>query len=247
MSWREFWNGPHSIYVNERHRTVHYRAIARDILRFVPNAGSRVLDYGCGEALGAALVARHCGRLFLYDAAPSVREKLAARLAGDAVIAVLDEMALTALPDNSLDLVVANSLLQYLTRDEFAKLLDFWHGKLAPEGRLIIGDIIPPDASALADASALVAFAARNGFLLRAVSGLVATYFSIYRTLRKSIGLTRYTEDEVTALLKEHGLTGARAYPNIGHNQRRMLFLAKRGESGVEAAARAEVKPTSTV
>ena len=94
---------------------------------------------------------------------------------------------------------------------------------------------------------ALVAFAARNGFLLRAVSGLVATYFSIYRTLRKSIGLTRYTEDEVTALLKEHGLTGARAYPNIGHNQRRMLFLAKRGESGVEAAARAEVKPTSTV
>ena len=247
MSWRDFWNGPHSIYVNERHRTVHYRAIARDILRFVPNAGSRVLDYGCGEALGAALLARHCGRLFLYDAAPSVREKLAARFAGDAVIGVLDDAALAALPDGSLELVVANSLLQYLTRDEFAKLLDFWQAKLAPEGRLVIGDVIPPDASALADVSALVTFAARNGFLLRALSGLVATYFSTYRTLRKSLGLTRYSEDEVTALLKEHGLIGARAFPNIGHNQRRMLFLAKRVENGAEAEGEVEEKPTSAV
>ena len=132
MTWRDFWNRPHSIYVNERHRTVHYRAIARDMLRFVPNAGSRVLDHGCGEALAAPLVARHCGQLFLYDAAPTVREKLVARFEPEKRIEVLDDEDLAALPDGSIDLVVANSLLQYLTRDEFAGLLEFWRGKLAP-------------------------------------------------------------------------------------------------------------------
>ena len=54
--WIAFWNSNHPIYANPRHREVHYRAVAQDILVRVP-AGGRVLDYGCGEALYADLIA----------------------------------------------------------------------------------------------------------------------------------------------------------------------------------------------
>ena len=55
----------------------------------LPHLRGSVLDYGCGEALFAGRVAERCGALYLSDAAPSVREKLAARHAGDPKIAVL--------------------------------------------------------------------------------------------------------------------------------------------------------------
>ena len=61
MTWRDFWNGAHSIYVNERHSTLHYSGIARDIARLIPHDGAEVLDHGCGEALGAGEVAANIG------------------------------------------------------------------------------------------------------------------------------------------------------------------------------------------
>ena len=57
--WIAFWDSEHSIYVNARHRDVHYRRIAQDIRAHLP-AGAAVLDYGCGEALHADLVADVC-------------------------------------------------------------------------------------------------------------------------------------------------------------------------------------------
>ena len=52
-TWLAFWNGAHSIYVNERNKDVHYRLIAEAIAALLPGRDARVLDYGCGEALHA--------------------------------------------------------------------------------------------------------------------------------------------------------------------------------------------------
>ena len=57
--WISFYDFKHSvIYVNARHRDVHYRTIAQDIARLVPSPEARVMDYGCGEATSAELVAQ---------------------------------------------------------------------------------------------------------------------------------------------------------------------------------------------
>ena len=49
MDWISFYDFKHSvIYVNPRHRDVHYRTIAEDISRYVPSPTASVLDYGCG-------------------------------------------------------------------------------------------------------------------------------------------------------------------------------------------------------
>ena len=233
MSWREFWNHEHSIYVNARHRALHYEKIAKDIASLVPAPGAHVLDYGCGEALAADQLAQSCGGLALFDTAPSVREKLRQRFAANKNITILDEEALAKTPPATFDMIICNSVLQYLSRTETEGLMDLWHDRLKPGARLVIADVIPPDVHAATDIKALLAFAREGGFLFAALRGLVATFFSNYRTLRQKIGLSTYREQEMLQLLAKHGFKAARASRNIGHNQARMTFIATRSaESG---------------
>ena len=226
MNWREYWNGPHSIYANERHRALHFDLIARDIARLIPAAGATVLDYGCGEADPAPALAAKCGRLYLFDTAQTVRDRLQAKHANDAKIVVLDEAGLEDLPDGSLDLIVVNSVLQYLSQAELVSILDFARDKLKSGGTLALGDVIPSDANAVADTKALLSFAFHGGFLTAAFASLVKTALSDYRKLRETLGLTRYGESEMLQLLTANGFSARRAERNIGHNQGRMLFLA---------------------
>jgi ubiquinone/menaquinone biosynthesis C-methylase UbiE len=68
--WISFYDFKHSvIYVNEQHRNVHYRTIAEDIRAYVTSASAQVLDYGCGEATSAALIADAAGHLTMVEAA----------------------------------------------------------------------------------------------------------------------------------------------------------------------------------
>lgn len=226
MTWRDFWNSDTPIYVNERHKALHYRLVARDIADLVPSADAIVLDHGCGEALSAGLVAAKARKLYLCDAAPLVRERLVSRFAGDAKVAVLAPEDVSALDDGSLDLVVVNSLLQYLGREELDALLAVWRAKLAHNGRLVIADVIPPDVGALTDARALLSFAWSGGFLGAALLGLVRTAFSDYRTLRKTYGLSRHTQAQMLQILREAGFDAERRAANIGHNPARMTFVA---------------------
>ncbi len=122
MNWREYWNGPHSIYANERHRTLHFDLIARDIARLIPSRDAIVLDYGCGEADTAEALAAKCGKLYLFDTADTVRARLAAKHANNPKIVVLDEAGLEDVPDQSIDLIVVNSVLQYLSHAELVTI-----------------------------------------------------------------------------------------------------------------------------
>ena len=224
--WIAFWDSEHSIYVNARHRDVHYRTIAQDMRTHLP-AGATVLDYGCGEALHAELIAGSAKALILCEAAPKVRAALARRFAGDAKIKVCAPGEIGALPARSIDVVVLHSVAQYLTPQELDTLLATFHRLLSDKGLLINGDVIPPHVSALGDAIALLRFAAANGFLGAALVGLLRTLLSDYWRLRSHLGLTRYGETAMTAKLANGGFSARRAAKNIGHNPARMTFIAQ--------------------
>jgi SAM-dependent methyltransferase len=225
--WIAFWDSKHSIYVNARHRDVHYRTIAQHIHAHLP-PNAVVLDYGCGEALSADIVANGMKRLILCEAAPSVRASLAARYAGHAVIEVRSPEEVAALPAGSLDVVVMHSVAQYLTHDELEGLFAQFRRLLRPDGLFILGDIIPPDVSAATDAIALLRFGGANGFFTAALLGLVRTAaFTDYLRLRSNLGLTRYAEADILGRLATAGFSAERAPENIGHNPARMTFLAK--------------------
>ena len=226
--WISYWDSDHPIYVNARHFDVHYANIADDIIRLSPGRQARVLDYGCGEALHADRIAANCATLYLCEAAPTVRTRLQQRFGKIANIAITTPEDVAAMEPESLDLIVANSLLQYLKRPELVSLLKVWRRVLSPGGVLVVADVIGPKQSAIADALSLLRFAAANKFLTAAFIGLVKTTLSDYRRLRAQLGLTTYDEAEILKLLTEAGYDAARLRPNLGHNQGRMAFRAQK-------------------
>ena len=223
--WIEFFDHKHSIYVNARHEAAHYRHIAEDIRRYAPERGV-MLDYGCGAALSADRVAEPLSRLILCESAPNVRFMLGARFAGNDKIAVRKPEDIPMMPAGSMDVVVMHSVTQYLSPPEFDVLAKLFRRLLKPDGLLVVGDVIPRKASGLTDVQTLLRFALREGFFWAAVQGLFRTYFSDYRRLRRSLGLTRYEADEIAAKLETAGFSAEPARSNIGHNDRRMTFLA---------------------
>jgi SAM-dependent methyltransferase len=226
-TWREFWDSAHSIYVSDRHKDVHYRDVAEQLAAFVPRPDARVLDYGSGEAIHAGLVANRAREVLLCDAAASVRAAIAARFAGNPKIKVLAPEEVEHLPDRSLDLVFANSLVQYLTETELDRMLALWRRLLAPGGVLIVADVIPPSVGPLSDGLALIRYAAANGFLGAALLGLTRTALSRYTRLRGELGIARYDEAAFLAKLRIAGFAAERLARNVEHNPARMTFHAR--------------------
>ena len=227
MNWRDFWNQDTPIYVSDRHKVLHYWLIANDIAGLVPSKDAVVLDYGCGEAVSANRVASRCAQLYLVDAAPLVRDRLRERFENDRRITVLAPESTDSIPDRGVDLVVANSLVQYLSLDELRSLLSLWRSKLKADGTLVLADVVPPDVSPLGDAGALLSFAWKGGFLRHALVGLVRTALSDYRKVRNELGLSQYAEGEMLEILRDAGFSAERRRPNVGHNQARMTFTAR--------------------
>ena len=224
--WISFFDSDHSIYVNARHRDVHARITGDGMLAHIAQ-GDRVLDYGCGEAAYAERLAGVAGALTLCEAAPKLREALAARVAPLPNIAVLSPDGVGALPDASFDLVIMHSVSQYLSPALLDELLALFRRLLRPGGKLVIGDVVQPDMPAWQDALALLRFGWRDGFFIAAVAGLFRTAMSDYSRLRKDAGLSRYSEADMVAKLTAAGFSAQRAAINIGHLQTRMTFVAR--------------------
>ena len=226
--WISFYDMRHSlIYVNARHRDVHYRKIADDIRALVQKPSAAVLDYGCGEATAADHLAQACGRLTMVEAAPNVRAALSARYAGNAKISVLTPDAAAAMPAGSFDLIVLHSVAQYLSGPELDRLLATFRKLIKPDGLLVLGDIVPPRLAAAAAAWSLLKCGGANGFFWAAVGGLLRIFVSDYLRLKKTVGLSHYEAAAMLEKLRTAGFSETRAARNIGHNQWRMTFLAK--------------------
>jgi ubiquinone/menaquinone biosynthesis C-methylase UbiE len=226
--WIDYYDSTHTIYVSKLHRDLHFKLIARDIIGCISSPDAVVLDYACGEALSAAKVAEACGMLYLAEPAPGVRGRLIARFAPNTKIRVRSLEDLRKMPEQSIDLVMMNSVTQYMTSDELDSAFAIIRRLLRSNGRLIVGDVLRPEVGMLKDVIALLRFAKHHGFLRDALIGLISTALSDYRQLRTRLGLQRYSEKEMIGKLARCGFAAARVAVNIGHNPWRMTFVARR-------------------
>ncbi len=226
-TWRDFWNGPQHLSVNPSHAAVLGGEIARGLLdagRAKP--GQTWLDFGCGEAPGTSKLLEAGLQLLLFDESERMRTLVTRRFGGLAGVRVLDPDAYDSLPSESVDLISVISVLQYLTPDQFRATLPGWHRTLRPGGLLVLGDLIPRRVNPLSDTLALLQFCRRNGYLLAGIRGILATAFSSYGSIRRTAGLTRYDEADLSDLLDPLGFDWIRWRPNLGVNQSRMTILA---------------------
>jgi SAM-dependent methyltransferase len=231
QSWSEFWARPNKIYVNDRHLAAHCRTVADALLTAIRDARDlRVMDFGCGDALDAARVAAQCTKLYLFDASPVVRERLSTRFVDAPGITVLDETALEDMPDEQIDLIFLSSVLQYVDPGAASGFLARQARRLAPGGRLVVVDIIPPGVGVAHDTASLLSFAAREGFFFAAFAGLVEVFFSGYLRLRRNAKLAIYDEGAILAKLSAAGLVAKRLPRNLGeHRWRRSYEACKPG------------------
>jgi len=102
---------------------------------------------------------------------------------------------------------------------------------------LVVGDVVPPNASAISDSWALLRFGWQDGFFCAAVVGLIRTFFSDYWRLRTKVGLKRYSEQEMAGRLAAAGFRVSRAPANLGHLATRMTFLARKMPEALRPAA----------
>ncbi len=226
--WIDYYDLTHTIYVSNLHRDVHFRLIADDIVKYVASPDVIVLDYSCGEALSAPLVADACSQLILAEPAPGVRGRLMARFHDNPKIMIRSLDELSQQPERSIDLAVMISVAQYMTQDQLDAALALMRRLLKPGGKLVLGDILRPEVGAATDVMALLRLAAAHGFLKDAMWGLARTALSDYWQLRQQIGLQRYTETDMIGNLAAAGFSATRASTNIGYNPSRMTFVATR-------------------
>jgi SAM-dependent methyltransferase len=226
-SWLEFWNAPNAIYANNRHRQAHSAKVLAGVSRFVQTGGtSIVMDWGCGEATAAGDLARRCQLLLLFEPANTTRRRLLANYADHSKIDVIDEAKLSAISPASIDLIVVNSVVQYLSRAQFVEALHLFNRLLKSDGRLLLGDIIEPGTPLMRHVATFLRFAFENGFFWAGVLSLARNLMSPYRQLRHNAGYACYTTIEMIGLLSDNGFIGERLPFNIAVSQLRCSYLA---------------------
>ena len=171
--WIKFYDFKHSvIYVNARHRDVHYRTIAEDIRAYVPSpqrAGARLW-------LRRSNLRRSCRRRLRAAGAGRGRAQCA-RLADHALRRA--SRRLPSSPPNrrrrcrkaSFDLIVMHSVAQYLTPAELDRLLAISARCSSRAASSCSATSCRRSLAAPAAALSLLRFGAANGFFLAAASG----------------------------------------------------------------------------
>lgn len=227
-TWARYFDGDVvSLYVSPRHLRAHYTYIVDALQPLLPsNRSFTLLDFGCGEALATPRLAETAARLLLYDGSPVIRDRVHSRFGGLAGISVLDDDDYAALPDGSVDLVLVISVIQYVNDHDLKRMLADWRRLLAPDGALILGDVLPPGNTTFADISSLLRFALKNGFLWAALRGLATTAATDYPKLRRTLGLRSYDEAEMMARLRDAGFTASVAPRNVSPSPHRRTFIA---------------------
>jgi cyclopropane fatty-acyl-phospholipid synthase-like methyltransferase len=160
----------------------------------------RVLDFGCGFGFVVELLTGRVAEVCFWDGAENMRRHTLARVAGRDNCRLLDLAEPKAVPDGTrFDLILVNSVVQYMTRDEFAGWLADWRRLLAPGGRVVVSDLIPPEHGSMRDVLDLLRFGRRRGVLVRALRQLAGGFFS-YGKRRHATPLARYGRDELERL-----------------------------------------------
>jgi SAM-dependent methyltransferase len=184
---------------------------------------ARVLDFGCGAGLVADMLAPKVGELFLWDAATSMKRRAREQTADRANVRFLD----LSFPHPSrvrFDLILVNSVVQYMAADELSSWLMRWGEMLAPGGRLVLSDLIPPTAQSLLELAALAGFCARRGLLLR-VLWAAPRELMRYAKVRGAHPLYRTTPDEFRDSARAAGWAVEFLRKNLTYRRQRFAVL----------------------
>jgi SAM-dependent methyltransferase len=224
-----YWGAQNRIFSNERRKLAYYDMMFAGVQPYLPGLSGTVLDWGCGDALAAGRIADQAETVLLYDAAASTRYRLQARYRRHPRIRVLWNLSLDEVASASVDLIVANSVVQSLSTEYFDDILRLFYLLLKPGGSVLLVDIVNPGAGTLNHAATFLHFAWSRGFLLSAIRAIVQTFAPPYRKLqRREVGLFTYTPAQMLDMLISRGFSAEKLSCNVVVNDLRSSYLARK-------------------
>ena len=217
--WQGYWETLSDRQQLFREQAAEY---VRNLTAAVPlHPRMRVLDFGCGFGLVADLLAPKVGELYLWDASANMRRHARRQIAGHPNVRYLDlSRGTPPLGAPALDLVLVNSVVQYMAADEFGAWLRCWRDLLAPSGRVVVSDVIPPAGGSSLEFLDLLKFSARRGFLLRALWQAVRE-LGDYRKTRRANPLACLSREDLTT-------SGRRVHLNVAFIPRNLTHFPNR-------------------
>jgi SAM-dependent methyltransferase len=225
-SWRSYWNQPSTYEEVHRAQAVHY---VDKLTAISPlDSKARVLDFGAGFGFVAEALVGKVGRMYLWDISESMRNQARRLLARYQNVEFLDLSGVHAsVPVRSCDLIIVNSVVQYMTVEELASWLVRWRAMLSPKGRIVLSDLVPSDPPPLFfELFEALAFSARCGMFLHVISPRQIRALKRYWKTRKETGpLLRIGEDTLRRLAGNAGLAVQILPGNLTHFSRRMTAL----------------------
>jgi 2-polyprenyl-3-methyl-5-hydroxy-6-metoxy-1,4-benzoquinol methylase len=142
----------------------------------------RVLDFGCGFGYVAERLAERVGEVAVWDQSASIRRHARQHLAGCPTVRFFDPDDVSAgEAPPQFDLILVNSVVQYMTEEEFHHWLPRWRAMLAPGGVLVLADLIPSTHSVRSDVLEVLRFALRHGVLLNELGHSARTLLAYAR------------------------------------------------------------------
>jgi SAM-dependent methyltransferase len=227
--WQSYWEG-----LSGAQRL--FREQAQEYVRSLDSAivldrRARVLDFGCGFGFVAEALACKVGELFIWDSSANMSRFSRHLVRGHQNIRFLDLSDAETAPCNlHFDLILVNSVVQYMTFDEFSAWLVRWPTMLAPGGRIVISDLISPAHNSISDLIDILRFSVRRG-----LSGnrIVWAFRKLgrYRRVRGTCPLGRIGVEELSQRGKAAGLTMTRLPANLTHFTKRFTAILTDADS----------------
>jgi len=208
-----------------------------------------VLDFGCGFGHVAQLLAPQVGQVFFWDASSTMRLNATHRTARLPNVRLCD---LSGMPERrpqahergAFDVILVNSVVQYITRDATTAWLVRWREMLAPGGTLVLSDLILPDQKGLSDLIDVVRIGRRLGSPLAATWHAFGNPVRYWRT-RHRAPLTCLDREELDRLAARAGLSVAVLPRNLTHFRTRWSAVLSQVHPS-ETSPPDTPRPTST-
>jgi hypothetical protein len=143
--------------------------------------------------------------------------------------------SLEAEPPASFDLIIVNSVVQYMPPEELRGWMRVWRRLLRGRGRLVISDMPPAYAQTHRDLFDQIVFSVRRGIFVSTVRHLFTDILR-YLPSRQARPLRRFTREEIEALGAESGFAVRILPRNLTCRSARLSATFVAAQTGSQAA-----------
>ena len=161
-----------------------------------------VLDFGAGRGDIPLLIKDKVQKIYLFEKSQISTDFLRKKFKNIKNIDIVDNVLEINEP---VSLIIINSVIQYMTKDEVGNMLSNLHKISNSKTKLIISDTLPSNYTKFNDAINLLKTSLKNGFFLKFASNMATSIIYSPKLSLKTSALQAYDAYEIKQLLLKHG------------------------------------------